>query len=93
MQIVFYPSNLAQIPCPARGPDKSAWRLRGLTIALTILSLFLALGSREAPAANRFSAEIVLGMSTVLTGNAGDLGKDMQRGILAGLERANVTAA
>jgi ABC-type branched-subunit amino acid transport system substrate-binding protein len=28
-------------------------------------------------------------MSTVLTGNAGNLGKDMQRGILAGLERAN----
>ena len=59
-------------------------------IALTILFLFLALGSREAQAAKTDSpAEIVLGMSTALTGNAGSLGKDMQRGILAGLERAN----
>ena len=51
---------------------------------------FAPLGSREAKAAEADSpAEIVLGMSTVLTGNAGNLGKDMQRGILAGLERAN----
>ncbi len=33
--------------------------------------------------------DMVLGMSTVLTGGAQDLGKDMQRGILAGLKRAN----
>ena len=77
VQIVSYPSNLAQARCPHR-----------LTIALTIL--FLCLGSHEAKAAQADSpAEIVLGMSTVLTGNAGNLGKDMQRGILAGLERAN----
>ena len=90
VQIISYPSHLAQIPCPAHGPHKTAWRLHRLTIALTILFLFLALGSREAQAAEADSpAEIVLGMSTVLTGNAGNLGKDMQRGILAGLERAN----
>src|ERR1700719_3201888 len=35
------------------------------------------------------ATENVLGMSAALTGSAGELGKDMQRGILAGLERAN----
>ena len=53
-------------------------------------SVRFSLWSREVKAAETDSpAEIVLGMSTVLTGNAGNLGKDMQRGILAGLERAN----
>jgi ABC-type branched-subunit amino acid transport system substrate-binding protein len=33
--------------------------------------------------------EIVLGMSTALSGPAADLGKEMQKGVLAGLERAN----
>jgi branched-chain amino acid transport system substrate-binding protein len=33
--------------------------------------------------------EILLGMSTVLSGPAADLGKDMQKGVLAGLEHAN----
>ena len=91
VQIVFYPSTLAQIPCPTRGPHQTARRPHCLTIALIILSLFLALGSRAATQAAEADspAEIVLGMSTVLTGNAGDLGKDMQRGIQAGLERAN----
>jgi hypothetical protein len=56
VQIVSYPSNLAQARCPHR-----------LTIALTIL--FLCLGCREAKAAQADSPEeIVLGMSTVLTG-------------------------
>jgi branched-chain amino acid transport system substrate-binding protein len=90
LQILSYPFHLAQIPCPAPGPHKAAWRLHGLTSALTILFLLLALASREAKAAEADSpGEIVLGMSTVLTGNAGNLGKDMQRGILTGLERAN----
>jgi hypothetical protein len=45
-------------------------------IALTILFLFLALGSREAQAAEADPpGEIVLGMSTVFTGNAGNLVK------------------
>jgi branched-chain amino acid transport system substrate-binding protein len=55
-----------------------------------MLLLFLALGRLEAQATDADPpAEIVLGMSTALTGNAGELGKNMQRGILAGLERAN----
>ena len=33
--------------------------------------------------------EILLGMSTALSGPAADLGNDMKRGVLAGLERAN----
>jgi branched-chain amino acid transport system substrate-binding protein len=90
VQIISYPSHLAQIKCPAHRPHKTAWRLPRLTIAPPILFVFLALWSREVQAAEADSpAEIVLGMSTVLTGNAGNLGKDMQRGILAGLERAN----
>lgn len=35
------------------------------------------------------SSEILLGMSTALTGPAADLGKNMRLGVLAGLERAN----
>jgi branched-chain amino acid transport system substrate-binding protein len=59
---------------------------------LTLLSLFLAPGSPASRASEADSpAEIVLGTSTVLTGSAEDLGKNMQRGILAGLERANRT--
>jgi branched-chain amino acid transport system substrate-binding protein len=52
--------------------------------------LLLALDSVVAQTGDAVSpTEIVLGMSTVLTGGAQVLGKDMQRGILAGLERAN----
>ena len=81
----FHP---AQRSFPSRRAYQLAQFPHRLTIALTIL--FLCLGSREATAAEAdSSAEIVLGMSTALTGSAGDLGKDMQRGILAGLERAN----
>jgi ABC-type branched-subunit amino acid transport system substrate-binding protein len=82
---------LAQVPRPAHGPAEAAGYPHRLRSALTILLFLLALGSRDAaPAAEVDSAaEIVLGMSTALTGNAGNLGKDMQRGILAGLERAN----
>jgi hypothetical protein len=58
VQIVSYPSNLAQARCPQR-----------LTIALTIL--FLCLGCREAKAAQADSPEeIVLGMSTVFDWSA-----------------------
>ena len=35
------------------------------------------------------TGEIVLGMSTALSGPAADLGKNMQRGVLTGLERVN----
>ena len=90
MQIISHSSHPAKILCRALGPHEKAWWLRCLTQALTISAVCLALGSREAKAAEANSQdEIVLGMSTVLTGNAANLGKDMQRGILAGLERAN----
>ncbi len=60
-------------------------------MSLAILLLCLALGTRGTCAAAEADHpdEIVLGMSTALTGNAANLGKDMQRGILAGLARAN----
>jgi branched-chain amino acid transport system substrate-binding protein len=65
-------------------------RFSGLRKASAILCLFLALGSCETWAAGAASPnEILLGMSTVLTGSAENLGKDMQRGIVAGLDRAN----
>ena len=35
------------------------------------------------------TGEIVLGMSTALSGPAADLGKNMQRGVLTGLKRVN----
>ena len=35
------------------------------------------------------TGQIVLGMSTALSGPAADLGKNMQRGVLTGLERVN----
>src|SRR5580700_6056751 len=90
VQIVYYSSHPAQLQRTARGPHQRAQCSHGFTIALKILLLFLALGIRETQAAEPDPpTEIVLGMSTALTGNAGNLGKDMQRGILAGLERAN----
>jgi branched-chain amino acid transport system substrate-binding protein len=55
-----------------------------------ILFLILMIGSCKAQSAETdSSAEIVLGMSTALTGGVANLGKGMQRGVLAGLERAN----
>jgi branched-chain amino acid transport system substrate-binding protein len=55
-----------------------------------LLLLILALGNQAVRAAEpNAPAEIVLGMSAVLTGVTADLGKNMQRGILTGLERAN----
>src|ERR1700722_16932941 len=71
------------------GPQEIGICRRFLSV-LTLLFLLLALGSRTARTAEAGSpAEIVLGMSTVLTGAAADLGKDMQRGILTGLGRVN----
>jgi branched-chain amino acid transport system substrate-binding protein len=57
---------------------------------LTIWLLFIALASSEVRAAEADTpGEIVLGMSAAFTGSAENLGKDMQRGVLAGLARAN----
>jgi branched-chain amino acid transport system substrate-binding protein len=50
----------------------------------------LALWGHGLPAAETSApAEIVLGMSTALTGSAQDLGRDMELGVLVGLARAN----
>jgi ABC-type branched-subunit amino acid transport system substrate-binding protein len=87
--IAFSFSSGAEFLIPAAGSHKIAGcpRFPGM---LTLLFLFLALGSRTAQTAGADSpAEIVLGMSTVLTGASADLGKDMQRGILTGLGRVN----
>ena len=88
--IASYPS-FAQLPCSARGPHKvSRRRPHHLTSALTIFFLFLASGSRAAEViATDSPGEIVLGMTTALTGSAQELGKDMRQGVLAGLDRAN----
>jgi branched-chain amino acid transport system substrate-binding protein len=58
--------------------------------APAILCLVFMIGNCNAQTPDTGSSgEIVLGMSTALTGSVANLGKGMQRGILAGLERAN----
>ena len=53
-------------------------------------AICLAMGNCIAQALEPDSSnEIVLGMSTVLTGPAENLGKQMQQGVLVGLERSN----
>ncbi len=60
------------------------------TLHLPVISLCLMLAVYVARAAeSALPAEIVLGMSTALSGPAADLGKDMRLGVQAGLERAN----
>jgi branched-chain amino acid transport system substrate-binding protein len=74
------------------GFDKPASRPTRFPSALPLFFLFLTVGSHLVRIAEAEPpAEIVLGMSTVLTGSAGALGKDMQRGVLVGLDRANRT--
>jgi branched-chain amino acid transport system substrate-binding protein len=87
-QTVFSFSPLFDIPRP--GPPKKGRRPERLAGGLTILLLILMIGIRKAQAAEAASsAEIVLGMSTALTGSVENLGQGIQRGILAGLARAN----
>jgi branched-chain amino acid transport system substrate-binding protein len=89
-QIVPSFSSSFRLPSLGQRLEKPARRPRCFPSVLPILFLILALGSQvPRAAADDSPADIVLGMSTVLTGVAGDLGKDMQRGVLAGLGRAN----
>ena len=70
-------------------PTRGLWsRLTGLVAGVLLLAVS---GAWTARASTNSSSpgEIVLGMSTVLSGPAADLGKDMRQGVLAGLERAN----
>lgn len=59
-------------------------------IGILILACALAPGAARAQAlAASTHPDIVLGMSTALSGPAADLGSNMRRGVLAALERAN----
>ncbi len=90
MRIFSHSHAQVQFSCLAHGSPKGLRRRRGFAGALISLFLFFTLGGREVQAADVDpSAEIVLGMSAALSGSVEDLGKDMQRGILAGLEREN----
>src|ERR1700675_978914 len=70
---------------------RNASKCRGIrSSAGSVLFLCLALWCHQAPTAETSSpAEIVLGMSTALTGSAQELGRDMELGVLAGFARAN----
>jgi ABC-type branched-subunit amino acid transport system substrate-binding protein len=57
---------------------------RGIVIVLFV-SVTTPLPAKE----TKGKDEIVLGMSTALSGPAADLGKNMKQGVLVGLERAN----
>jgi branched-chain amino acid transport system substrate-binding protein len=60
----------------------------GLGLAALLLAILLS-GRQVQGAEPNPAAEFVLGMSAAFSGSAEDLGKSMQRGILAALERAN----
>jgi hypothetical protein len=75
-------SSPVQIPRLWHRSVKRVNRALRLTSGLAILFLFFMLEGRAAQVTETSApTEIVLGMSTVLTGASGELGKDMQRGI------------
>src|ERR1700736_1730099 len=91
-----YRSASVMTLCLARGRFEISKWLSGRSESLRNrgrwLIFLLAAGSQLMQVVStEAAAENVLGMSAALTGSAGELGKDMQRGILAGLERANRT--
>lgn len=59
------------------------------SLICTLISMVLAPTLRGAEPSSVPPAEIVLGMSTALSGPSAILGKDMHDGVMAGLERAN----
>ena len=61
---------------------------RGIGIGF-VLFLSLTLTTPVSAQEPKKIGDIVLGMSTALSGPAGDLGKNMKQGVLVGLERAN----
>src|ERR1051325_1483932 len=73
--------NSKSIPNQLKGTTAMGCLIRLLTMG----SAAMAVGG----ASTNGQDEIVLGMSTVLSGPAANLGKDMRQGVLAGLERAN----
>jgi branched-chain amino acid transport system substrate-binding protein len=71
-------------------PRIASKRLATILRPGAVLVSCLALCGHRLPAAETGSpSEIVLGMSTALTGSAQNLGRDMELGVLAGLDRAN----
>jgi branched-chain amino acid transport system substrate-binding protein len=89
-RIAAYFTFLPPLPYLVRRPQSPGSCRLSFPSALTLLFLILALGNQAVRAAEPDApGEIVLGMSAVLTGASADLGKNMQRGILTGLERAN----
>jgi Periplasmic binding protein len=95
VHIVAYSFTLAHVPFRLpRERDRTGSCRTCFPCVLRVLFLLLSLGSQAAETApGDPPADIALGMSTVLTGSSGALGNDMQRGVLAGLARANRTTS
>ena len=68
---------------------RSIGRQRNRALALFAGSLLSLSGSSRALATEADLPEIILGMSTALSGPAAALGENMREGMLAGFERAN----
>jgi branched-chain amino acid transport system substrate-binding protein len=90
VQTLFFPAPPPDTRGLARTPRIPAKRRDPFSSAGAVLFSWLALWGLQLPAAETGSPdEIVLGMSTALTGSAQDLGRDMELGVLVGLDRAN----
>jgi branched-chain amino acid transport system substrate-binding protein len=86
----FFPAPSPDLRGFTRTPRIASKRRGTITSAQAVLFSCLALwGHGLAAAETGAPAEIVLGMSTALTGSAQDLGRDMELGVLVGLARAN----
>jgi branched-chain amino acid transport system substrate-binding protein len=85
-----YFSVLTHVPHLVCGPQKTGNGPICPPRLLNLLFIVLGLWGQAAAASETDSSgEIVLGMSTVLTGAAANLGREMQTGIQVGLEREN----
>jgi branched-chain amino acid transport system substrate-binding protein len=88
--MLFFPASSPDIPGLRRMPRFASKRRGTIPRAKAVLFSCLSLWGHQLPAAEASApAEIVLGMSTALTGSAQNLGRDMELGVLAGLARAN----
>ncbi len=63
--------------------------MKSLSFRSIVFVLFVFLTTPIPAKETKGKGEIVLGMSTALSGPAADLGKNMKQGVLVGLERAN----
>jgi branched-chain amino acid transport system substrate-binding protein len=84
------PSVLNKQCIPALASLEFVLFVKNRAIHLFIVGLLaFATTLRSAEVESKAEAEIILGMSTALSGPAAALGKDMREGVLAGFERAN----